>query len=183
VLARRDSTVFFDWSTGSPGYSVPSDSFIVRWDGYVTVPAAGDYKFGAISDDGARIWVGDTAAPTPNMLDDWNDHAVPTTPLLSATAVNFAAGSLTKRIRIEYYDATAAAVMKLYAEQVGGLARHPRLNVLSDIRREEAVRRIPIPRLQNLATVPWGSPVTRFDRVPLSKHGEALLRWTLPQRG
>ncbi len=109
VLARRDSTVFFDWSTGSPGYSVPSDSFIVRWDGYVTVPAAGDYKFGAISDDGARIWVGDTAAPTPNMLDDWNDHAVPTTPLLSATAVNFAAGSLTKRIRIEYYDATQAA--------------------------------------------------------------------------
>lgn len=117
VLARRDTSVFFDWGTGSPGYSVPSDNFIVRWDGYVTVPAAGSYTFGAISDDGARIWVGDTAAATPNVLDDWTNHGVPSSPLYSTTPVSFAAGSLTKKIRIEYYDAGASAVMKLYAKQ------------------------------------------------------------------
>lgn len=43
---RVDPSVDFAWSTGSPDPVVPTDNFIAKWTGFVTVPTTGSYQFG-----------------------------------------------------------------------------------------------------------------------------------------
>jgi RHS repeat-associated protein len=59
VLVRTDPGVNFDWGAGSPSPSIPSDHFIVRWDGYIRVPDAGTYEFGMSREDGAKLYIDD----------------------------------------------------------------------------------------------------------------------------
>ncbi len=56
-MVRRDQQVNFDWGTGSPVPGAPQDRFLVRWSGYFTAPAAGDYQFGAAGDDNVSVSV------------------------------------------------------------------------------------------------------------------------------
>ncbi len=55
VLKRVDETVDFSWS-GSPGQGVNND-FSTRWEGYVSPPETGNYRFFSASDDGVRLFV------------------------------------------------------------------------------------------------------------------------------
>ncbi len=68
ALTRYDDTLHFEWGTGSPGDPVPSDNFSARWtrDEWFET---GTYRFSYRSDDGIRIWVGNTL-----VLDDWRDR-------------------------------------------------------------------------------------------------------------
>lgn len=56
---KREERPHFNWGTGSPtpGTSGWNDNFFVHWDGRITVPFDGDYKFGASYDDGVKIVV------------------------------------------------------------------------------------------------------------------------------
>src|SRR3546814_1559722 len=45
------------WGNGSPSAGVGSDSFAVRWEGFVEAPTTGNYTFWTQSDDGVRLWV------------------------------------------------------------------------------------------------------------------------------
>ncbi|MHC4716130.1 MAG: right-handed parallel beta-helix repeat-containing protein, partial [Planctomycetota bacterium] len=58
VLTRTDFGIDFNWSTGSPGTGVPSDNFSARWEGYVLIPAAGDWTFYSLADNGERFYFG-----------------------------------------------------------------------------------------------------------------------------
>lgn len=70
VMARTDANLNFGWGLDSPAPSVPVDRFAVRWSGFFTPPTAGDWTFGVVQDDGARVVV----AETP-VVDRWTDQA------------------------------------------------------------------------------------------------------------
>jgi RHS repeat-associated protein len=70
-LQRTDPLISFDWGGGSAVPGGPTDSFMVRWSGYITVPTAGVYNFGTLSDDGSRITVGSSNTVA---YDAWSDH-------------------------------------------------------------------------------------------------------------
>ncbi|MFN4085395.1 MAG: PA14 domain-containing protein [Spirosomataceae bacterium] len=55
ALKRIDDQVDFAWS-GSPGVGVNND-FAARWEGYVSPPTTGNYRFFCASDDGVRLFV------------------------------------------------------------------------------------------------------------------------------
>jgi hypothetical protein len=56
-LSRTDAGVNFNWSTGAPVSGFGSDTFSVRWSGYVVPTQTQTYTFSALVDDGARLWV------------------------------------------------------------------------------------------------------------------------------
>jgi hypothetical protein len=56
TLTRQDTTIAYDWVTGSPGYSVSADNFSARWASDSYFPA-GTYRFYSLADDSVCIWV------------------------------------------------------------------------------------------------------------------------------
>ncbi len=54
VLVRTDNQISYNWGTGSPDVSVPSDDFSVRWSADVAL-TAGTYRFYAQADDNIRV--------------------------------------------------------------------------------------------------------------------------------
>ncbi|HZE98511.1 MAG TPA: PQQ-dependent sugar dehydrogenase [Planctomycetota bacterium] len=56
-LARTDSTVNFDWGSGSPDPSIGADTFSVRWTGQVQANATETVTFYTTTDDGVRLWI------------------------------------------------------------------------------------------------------------------------------
>jgi RHS repeat-associated protein len=120
MATRVDSSVNFDWGTG-PAWGVGSDNFLVRWQGYITVPTSGTYYFGAISDDGVRIWVNNTS-----MYTNWTVHSAGQSPDfgLTPTPITLTAGSKVP-IKVEYWESAGAAVMKLFANGPAGVGQVP----------------------------------------------------------
>jgi RHS repeat-associated protein len=102
-LQQTDSTVDFNWGTGGPTGLGTTDNFSARWTGTITLPSAGSYTFSVVSDEGARLVVGDLLA-----IDNWVDQTVTTK---NSPALTFAAG--TYKIRLEYYEHTGPAEVHL----------------------------------------------------------------------
>jgi len=102
VFYRNDTTLNFNWGTGSPDYSVPVDYFSAKWDAYQNIPTTGYYTIVATSDDGIRVWL-DGAL----VIDAWYDHA-PTT--FNATR-NLGAGL--HAFHVEYYERTGGALISV----------------------------------------------------------------------
>ena len=57
ALVRVDSTINFDWGTGSPDATIGNDTFSVRWSGEVESQFTETYSFIVNGSDGARLWV------------------------------------------------------------------------------------------------------------------------------
>jgi hypothetical protein len=72
AMVRPDPMVYFVWNGASPGPGLGTSNFSARWTGYVRVPTAGSYTFGAVSDDGVRILVGN---PLTKVLERWVDQS------------------------------------------------------------------------------------------------------------
>lgn len=106
-LARFDSTVNFDWGSGSPDPSINSDRFAVQWEGSVEAPESGWYYFMTYTDDGVRLWVNDLTTP---IIDHWRDQ--------SATARWSGRIYLQKGqrypVRMQYYENGGVASAALY---------------------------------------------------------------------
>ncbi|HEV7566349.1 MAG TPA: PA14 domain-containing protein [Microbacteriaceae bacterium] len=98
---QTDSTVDFNWGAGGPTGLGATDNFSARWAGTITLPSAGNYTFSTVSDEGARLVVGNVLA-----IDNWVDHTVAT---MSSPTLSLSAG--TYKIRLEYYDHTGSAEM------------------------------------------------------------------------
>lgn len=60
-----NGTLDRSWSSGGPGYGMPSDNFAARWRQNVPFEC-GHYRFNIHSDDGVRVWVGGQS-----VLDAW----------------------------------------------------------------------------------------------------------------
>ncbi len=101
VLKRVDPTVDFEWNNVSPGPGVPAGNYSVRWTGELVPPVDGDYRVGASTDGGNRIFL-----DGKKLLDDSTPHGVRTMSAL----VHLQAGH-SYPIRMEYshswWEATA----------------------------------------------------------------------------
>ncbi|MCU1392489.1 MAG: autotransporter protein [Ilumatobacteraceae bacterium] len=94
VMCRDDSAINFDWGSGSPDSTVPSDNFSIRWTRTKTF-TAGTYTFTLGTDDGGRLYIDGTL-----VLDKWNDQGYPS-PQPSVTRT-LTAGAHT--LVVEYYE-------------------------------------------------------------------------------
>lgn len=76
MFRRQDTVLNMSWGVGSPAPGMQVDNFMTRWTGYVTVPVSADYTFGAASDDGIRIKIGNGLLGAENtVLNAWQDQA------------------------------------------------------------------------------------------------------------
>ncbi len=75
-ISRVDPEIDFNWyvddttpGVDSPDPSIPVNGFSVRWTGEITIPKTDTYTFYGASDDGMRIYVGETL-----VMDAWVDR-------------------------------------------------------------------------------------------------------------
>jgi hypothetical protein len=113
VLVRTDPNVSFNWGTGSPAPSVPSDYFLARWSGFVQVPATGGpYTFGVQTDDGAKLSIGGTSLVT-----NWPATTGGGTIVWGSAATTATAPT---PIQFDYYDSTGSASATLWVKNGAG---------------------------------------------------------------
>ena len=103
VLVRTDTTVNFDWSTGSPAASVTADTFSARWTGQVQAQYSETYTLYTNSDDGVRLWVNGQL-----LIDNWTVHA----PIENSGTIALQAGQKYD-IKMEYHENAGGAVAQL----------------------------------------------------------------------
>jgi beta-glucosidase len=103
VLKRADKEVDFDWGMMNPAPEVPADNFSARWTGKVVPTVSGKYRFGAIADDGVRVYLDGKL-----IAEDWTEHA----PTTVTGEVTLEAGK-SYDVKMEYYENKIGAVAKL----------------------------------------------------------------------
>ncbi len=106
ALIRYDSVIDFDWKRNAPASVIQADNFSVRWTGKAEF--SGDtYRFRVLMDDGARLWVDDQL-----IIDAWEDGSV------REISADVALVKGTHNLRLEYYDRTRDARIRLRWEKV-----------------------------------------------------------------
>ena len=119
TLTRTDPQVFFNWGTGAPSPSLPSDNFMAQWKGTLTVPTTGTYKLGTWTDDGAKLILYGTT-----LTDTWTTN----NPNVAAWSgnVSLTAGTAYP-IEMDYREAvsTAAAALLVQGTGITGTATVP----------------------------------------------------------
>jgi beta-glucosidase len=103
VVTRLDREVNFDWGMSNPAPGIPSDDFSARWTGKLVANKSGKYRFGAIADDGVRVYLDGKL-----IAEDWSEHA----PATVTGEVTLEAGR-SYDIKMEYYESKIGAVAKL----------------------------------------------------------------------
>ena len=103
VLTRVDREVNFDWGMTNPAPGVPADDFSARWTGKLVPAMTGRYRFGAIADDGVRVYVDGKL-----IAEDWTEHAPAT-----VTGEVTLEGGKSYDIKMEYYESKLGAVARL----------------------------------------------------------------------
>jgi len=100
-----ETAIDHDWGDKAPLDGLPADNFSVRW----TTDAnfeAGTYTFSVTVDDGVRLWVDGNL-----LIDEWRRQAATT----FTAQTHLSAG--THRIQVAYFEATGAAVIKVWWRQ------------------------------------------------------------------
>jgi len=69
AVKRVDATINFEWNNVSPAPGVPAQNYSVRWTGEFAPPVDGDYRLGADTDGGSRIFL-----DGKKIVDDWAPH-------------------------------------------------------------------------------------------------------------
>ena len=101
VLTRRDAALDFDWGQDSPGRGVPADNFSAVWTRSVEF-SEGYYTFTTISDDGVRLYLNDRL-----IINAWRSMGSSR----RGVALKLDAGTYT--VRLEYFESTGAALVRL----------------------------------------------------------------------
>lgn len=103
-VVKRESKLDFNWGTGSPDPSIPSDHFSARWSATLgPVPETGEYLVGSVSDDGARVWLDGKL-----LVDKW----VPQAGAIHTATIRLEKGK-TYPLKVEYFERTGGADIKL----------------------------------------------------------------------
>ncbi len=101
VATRCSTNIDFNWPTDAPGPGIAADNFSARYTR--TLPLeAGNYVFTVTGDDGVRFYVDGEL-----LIDRWNDQ-----PATDYTAARTLAQGY-HWLRLEFYDATEDAVIRL----------------------------------------------------------------------
>ena len=103
TISRTDAQVDFGWTLNSPGRGIPFDWYSARWTGTITVPSGGVRTIGIEGNDGYRLFIDDSLR-----IDNWHKASYGT----RTTRVTLTPGS-THRVRLEYFEATGNARLKL----------------------------------------------------------------------
>lgn len=107
ALVRDDRYVNFDWGSSSPAPGIiPADFFSARWTRTGNYPA-GQYRLVLTSDDGARLTINNLL-----LINDWSS------PTLQPVAVDFWHTGGPASIKIEYFEWTGLASVRLDLIQV-----------------------------------------------------------------
>ncbi|MDU0328039.1 PA14 domain-containing protein [Microbacterium sp. KSW2-21] len=93
-----------DWGETAPIAGISADHWSLRLTGLITFPEAGTYRLRTTSDDGARVWLDDV-----RVIDRWRPQGATDE---TSAAFTVSAGEV-RRIRLEYFDTTAYAVLQL----------------------------------------------------------------------
>ncbi len=105
TVIRIDPQVNFDWgSAGSPDPAINHENFSGRWTGFVQPDSTGIYTFYTLSDDGVKLWVDGKL-----IVNNWTDHGTTE----DSGTISLAAGHIYD-IKLEYYQHSGAAVIKLF---------------------------------------------------------------------
>lgn len=102
-LTRIDPRVDFRWTLNSPGRGIPFDWYSARWETTLTVPAGGVRRLAIEGNDGYRLFLDGRL-----IIDNWRKQSYGT----RAADVTLAAGAR-HRLRLEYYESTGNARLKL----------------------------------------------------------------------
>jgi beta-glucosidase len=102
-VTRTDSRVDFGWTLNSPAREIPYDWYSIRWAGTIVAPTGGVHRLGVEGNDGYRLYLDDHL-----LIDNWTKRSYGT----RLADVNVAPGS-THAIRLEYFEATGNARVKL----------------------------------------------------------------------
>ena len=103
-LVRTDSTLNFNWGTGSPGSGIAADTFSARWTGRLLAKTTEAYTLTTQSDDGIRVWLNGNL-----IINNWTNHAA----AYNSATVNLSQGQF-YTIKVEYYENSGSAVAKLF---------------------------------------------------------------------
>jgi beta-glucosidase len=103
LLKRVDSNVDFEWNNVAPGPGVPAENYSVRWTGELVPPVDGDYRIGANTDGGYRIFL-----DGKKFVDDSAPHRSRTI----TTLIHLQAGH-PYPIRMEYFHTSWEATARL----------------------------------------------------------------------
>ena len=103
TVTRIDSTVNFDWGSGSPDSAIASDTFSVRWTGEIASRFSETYTFRTTADDGVKLWINDQLII---------DNLVEQSPTINEGSIALVAGQK-YAIRLEYYENSGDALAQL----------------------------------------------------------------------
>lgn len=129
ALRRVDEVVNFDWGMSNPARGVPADDFSVRWIGKLVPTMSGKYRFGAIADDGVRIYLDGKL-----IAEDWTQHA----PRTVTGEVELQAGK-SYDLKMEYYESKIGAVAKLVWQPPAVKAGSPYADAINIAKEADAV--------------------------------------------
>jgi len=158
AITRSDATVDFQWTLSSPGRGIPFDWYSGRWEGTLTVPTGGVRTLAVEGNEGVRLWVDDTLR-----IDRWTKASYGT----QRASLRLPGGS-SHRIRLEYFEATGNARLKLLWD-AGIVDPHP----------ERIASAVALARASDVAVIVAGIEEGEFrDRALLGLPGrqEALIR-------
>ncbi len=99
---RLDQTIDFDWGNSGPGGGMGRNTFSIRWEGKLMVPAIDTYTFYLRVDDGGRLWIDGNL-----VIDEWRDQGA-----TEFSTVLFLDKGL-HDIRLDYYENQATARCEL----------------------------------------------------------------------
>ena len=108
ALSRHDQDINFYWGNGSPGKRVPADNFSARWTRNAWFDD-GTYRFTARSDDGLRVWVGETL-----VIDAWYDQQA--NPIIRDLHISHGVYPM----RVEYYEHSGGALIQVSWQRLQG---------------------------------------------------------------
>lgn len=102
-VLRAGERVNFRFGRGSPHWRIPADRFSARWTGAIEPRFTETYTFSTVSDEGVRLWVDGRL-----VIDRWDGH----TAREHRGTIELVAG-FEYDIRVDYYDRTGDAVVRL----------------------------------------------------------------------
>lgn len=140
AASRVEGAIDHVWE-GSPVEGVGADRFSARFTATLHVPETGTYTFAVDSDDGMRLWVGDTL-----VIDDWRGHF----PERHTQTVDLTAGD-DFALRVDYFELDLGAQLRLAWTPPGGSEAVLETNVVT------------APPVAGAPKPPYANPVVATD--------------------
>lgn len=121
AVTRGDSTLNFNWGTGSPDGSLPVDGFSARWTRTVNFGTGSMVRFTACADDGVKLWVNGHL-----LIDKWLLQ-----PITCYAGDLYVSGDVA--LKMEYYENTGLAAARLsWTGATGSVTEPPAGSIIVD---------------------------------------------------